>query len=226
MDNGREQAKADKKSSRNPWIELLRFAASVCIACYHYEYLCLGQSIYLTHFYIWVEFFFVLSGFFLAANAQSKKFKNSYQYVWHELKKLYPTYFFGYVLSVVIYVYVNHASVLRVLWQSKTELLLLTGFGYDSGALLCNLGGPGAYVGCMLLASFFLFYLIQNHRKVFMCLIGPLAALLGYTFLIKGYGNLSQWMNNDYFVAAGLVRAMAGMSVGALFYLLNRECAR
>lgn len=53
-------------------IELLRFFAAISIAIYHFEYVCVGAPVYFQHNYIWVEFYFVLSGFFLVKNATKK----------------------------------------------------------------------------------------------------------------------------------------------------------
>lgn len=58
------------KAKRNDLIEIARFIAILFIASYHFEILWSKDvERYLEHFYIWVEFFFVLSGFFLAINA-------------------------------------------------------------------------------------------------------------------------------------------------------------
>ena len=58
---------------RNGLIELWRFLACISIAIYHFELIYLGESIYFSHFYIWVEFYFILSGFFLALNADRNR---------------------------------------------------------------------------------------------------------------------------------------------------------
>ena len=54
--------------ARNGFVEFYRFIAAICIALFHYEWVYMGTSRYLGHLYIFVEFFFVLSGFFLAQN--------------------------------------------------------------------------------------------------------------------------------------------------------------
>lgn len=45
-------------------IEALRFIATMGIAIFHFEWIYIGHPVYFQHFYLWVEFFFVLSGFF------------------------------------------------------------------------------------------------------------------------------------------------------------------
>ncbi len=55
---------------RNPYIELFRFLGTLAIMLYHFEWLYVGKSVFLTNHYIWVEMFFVLSGFFIASKAR------------------------------------------------------------------------------------------------------------------------------------------------------------
>lgn len=54
-----------KETSRNGLIEIARFFAAVFMALYHFEWVFLSESKYFTHLYIFVEFFFVISGFLL-----------------------------------------------------------------------------------------------------------------------------------------------------------------
>lgn len=57
--------KMAKETSRNGLIEIARFFAAVFMALYHFEWVFLSESKYFTHLYIFVEFFFVISGFLL-----------------------------------------------------------------------------------------------------------------------------------------------------------------
>ena len=224
-------------NSRNGTIELLRFFAAVCIAVYHFEWIYIGHPVYFVHFYIWVEFFFVLSGFFLAFNCVkphicSGKNNNNVlpaeiNYTIGEFKKLYPMYFVAFIWSFFALHIENHASIYSILgdlWKSKWEILLCNVFMFDSDKTLYNV--TSTYVASLLFSSLLLFYLIRNRRKLFVCVLGPAMVFIGYGRIIKLYGNLSQWLNDDGFVTASLIRALAGMSLGALCYLLITEIIR
>lgn len=79
-----------KESSRDWRIEAIRFIATLSIAIFHFEWIYLEKPVYFRHFYIWVEFFFVLSGFFLAKNVEKSVDKedelSSLNYVMHMIK--------------------------------------------------------------------------------------------------------------------------------------------
>lgn len=211
------------KTNRNAFIELFRFLAAASIVAYHYEYLYIGKSVFLKHFYIWVEFFFVLSGFFVAANAVKNSEYKSTDYVIKELKKLYPIYFLGFIISFILHHILNSSGVRDIilsLWNSKNEILLLNMFVLSDGNPIMNIGGAPQYIGVLLLSTLVLHFLISKHRGLFTAIIGPLAAIIGYAHILNSYGNLSQWAAFDGWLNIGIIRGFAGMSVGALAYLV------
>lgn len=205
------------KSKRNGMVELFRFLAAIGIATYHFEWLYINQADRLIHFYIFVEFFFVLSGFFLAQNCA--KGKNSpVQYVWHQLRKLYPTYLAAFVFSFAVSVLVQRMGVhdiVESLWKAKWEILLCSLFAFDNTPSY-NGGGAAAYIPALLLASLILYFLLREHKKAFLCVIGPLLILCGLSRILHTVGNLSVWVQYDGLITLGVVRALADMSIGIL----------
>ena len=91
--------------ARNGFVELYRFLAAAGIALYHFEYVYMGSGNFLAHFYIFVEFFFVLSGFFMAQNSHSaSEEQTAWNYVWRQVKKLYPLY----LVAIIFTAWVTH----------------------------------------------------------------------------------------------------------------------
>lgn len=216
---------------RNGKIEFLRFFAGVSIAVYHFEWFYMEiptYSSYFKHFYILVEFFFCLSGFFLAANAvkssQSPTENATYTYVANQVKKLYPLYLVAFGVTFVV-THILSGTPLRLwggeLWKAKWEILLCTIFNFDASASVYNLGGAVGYLGSMLFLSPILHYLILQKRKLYTAVIAPVFIAVGYEHIILTYGNLSQWTIADGWLSAGLIRAASGMSAGALAYLIG-----
>lgn len=204
-------------AQRNGLIEYFRFFAAVGIASYHFEWVYVGQADRLQHFYILVEFFFVLSGFFLAQNCIHKD-ESAMRYVWRQCCKLYPLYFFAFCCSFVV----AHLSwqigwkdVLEHLWSAKWEVLLCTIFAFDD-APVYNAGGAASYIPALLLASLILYYLLKEYRALFNNVLGPLMVVCGLSRIIHVNGNLSVWQQYDGFVTLGIVRACADMSIGIL----------
>jgi peptidoglycan/LPS O-acetylase OafA/YrhL len=212
---------------RNCIIELYRFFASLFIAMFHFEWMYIGHTIYLPFFYIFVEFFYILSGFFLAANLQSQKKENedaasSIHQTIKQFKKMYPQYLIAFIFSFITLFIINAwplKQVLPVLFQTKWELLLLQLGGFDQNIIVIN--GVTAYISGLLVATLILHYLLENHFKIFINLIAPILLIFTYSHLIQVYGDVSQWFAYENWFCIGILRALGGMSLGALTYVVG-----
>lgn len=205
---------------RNWLIEAFRFLAAAFIVLFHFEWLYLGFPVYMGHEYIWVEFFFCLSGYFLAKSQMRHPGREPVPYVISRLKKLYPLFAMSFVLNFVLICYNNHyqfSDALLRLWSSKWELLLLnmSGFALPSTSDVIY-GGAPEYISALLMASLILCWLISRHEKLYFNVLAPLLVLAFYTRILVLTGNLSQWNYVDQFYTLGFLRAIAGMSLGAL----------
>ncbi len=208
----------NKKTQRNGIIEFLRFIASLSILVYHFELIYLERSIHFMHLYIWVEFFFIISGFFLAKNINNKE--SAIEYTWKQIKKLYPIYLLGFIATFIvtnIFFHTTLKGLLISLWKTKFEIFLINIFSLDPYTNLINLGGGSSYIGALLIGTLFVYYMIQNHKKVFQNL-APIFILCGYCLLLNTFGNLSQWAHLIT-IPSGIIRAICGLSVGAFLYL-------
>lgn len=208
--------------NRDSRIELLRFFATICIAIFHFEWIYIGNPVYFRHFYIWVEFFFVLSGFFLARNidrANDDLFA-SFFYVIRQAKKMWPPYIIAFLFSFVVFCIANKisdvCSILNVLWKSKWEMVYFQLSGFELAAPVIN--GVTAYIPALLGASLVVHYCLQNHYKITINILAPMLPVFIYSHIINTYGNLSQWMPYENWYTVGLLRALAGMLLGVLAY--------
>lgn len=155
---------------RNTMIELLRFFATINIAIFHFEWIYLDGPVYFSHNYLWVEFFFVLSGFFLAQNV--KKAMNdpfaSLKYTFDQAKKLWPPYIIAFVFSFTVYCIMYDIDdiylVLNILWKSKWEMFYLQLSGFDPTAPVIN--GVTMYISVLLFAGLFIHYCLRNHYSI------------------------------------------------------------
>lgn len=213
-------------------LELYRFLACIFIAIYHFEWIYIGSPVHFQHFYIWVEFFYVLSGFFLARNiiANNSTVNEplaSIKYTFSQALKLYPQYILAFIFSFGIACIVNDwekKEVIINLFKAKWEILMLQLGGFDKDIIGIN--NVTAYISGLIIATLILHYLIQNHLKLFSNVIAPLIVIGIYSHIIQVYGNLSQWLAYDNWFCIGVLRAIAGMSVGALaFICLNKVFA-
>ena len=211
-------------------IELWRFIACISIVVFHFEWIYIGSPVYLQHFYIWVEFFFILSGFFLGKNVLDNKETNyaehkfsSLNYLKTSVKKLYPLYILAFVISFISMSIINDWDFMQnvsALFSAKWEILMLQMSGFDLNAIVIN--GTTAYISALLFASLIIHYILENHFKMFINILGPILCIGSYAYIINHYGNLSQWTAFNGWVCAGVIRALGGISVGVITYVVIR----
>ncbi len=210
------------RAQRDGKIELVRFLAALSIAMYHFEWIYIGHPVLLQHFYIWVELFFLISGFFLYFSMDNEDRKGEYRsssfgYVFSQLKKIYPLYLTGFLFTYVVTNMVEQLPLgqwAAALWGAKWEILL--GVMYGFGGSVYNKGGAPEQISALLLGSLILHFLITRHRPVFVNVIAPLTVIIGFGRIINIYGNMSQWMAFDGYINIGLLRGVADMCAGAL----------
>lgn len=207
-----------KKTSRNGLIEIARFFAAVFMALYHFEWVFLKKTIYFTHLYILVEFFFVISGFFIVINS-SKKSESSYKYVFKQLKKLYPMYLMSFCFCFIIYILNNHISLTNIpilLWNAKWEILLCNLF-IISSTTIYNSGGAATFIPALLFTTLIMHYIYNNYRKIAVNIIIPIIIVCGIGRIFFVASNMSQWLKFDNIVTLGIIRAIVDISIGILF---------
>lgn len=168
-DNTREKqlCELEQQKNKNSLIELYRFLFAMWVVWYHSFFVFKNQ--YFNHGYIAVEFFFVLSGFFLIKSIDKHNHKSIFKglgiFLWKRIKSLGLPFFIG-LLFVFWYMFLEgQISLLGYLW----------------------------YIPCMLL-SFAIIYIIKKlikNKKVFILIILSfvvLSYLLLYLPVLEGWG--------------------------------------
>ena len=163
-----------------------------------------------------VDFFFIISGFFLVYT-----FKNisTYDFIKKKIMRLFPTMFVVAVLywieSKLGYIQFNMGTTIL------SDLLL-----FNSTGLVTTKGTMSAvwFVGVLFWVSIFYFYLIRYFDKKYVCFMIALMSWIGYTLLIQSrHGSLNgNSITIIYsFLSRGLIRGIAGVGLGcflAYFY--------
>lgn len=200
--------------------DVLKVLFAILIALSHFQ-------IYVPGFDVAVEFFFILSGFFLANKFFSKKEKNqeqnSWEYTKDHIKKLYPHYIYSLVVMIVLLVLKNMLQFIDTqsfttikdmflsLYNTIPEFLMLQNNGIYTGGI----NYPLWQISTLISAGYFIYELLTRDEKLTTKIICPLAILLAYTYL-KG-------SNVEYFSIYGIIyipllRAFALMSLGVITY--------
>ena len=227
INNGMER-KAVMREGRDYAIEVVRFIATVGIAIFHFEWIYIGHPIYFAHFYLWVEFFFVLSGFFLVRNILKKNEEGIGYVVQRTMKqaiKLWKPYIIGFAFCFFVYCIrfqiSGLKSVLGLLWNCKWEIIFLQLSSFDGNAPIIN--GVTGYIPALLFASAIITYLLIEHRKLTQNLLIIILPIFIYSHIINVYGNLSQWSAYENWYTIGMLRGLAGMLVGAGAYIYGEN---
>ncbi len=215
------------KSTRTTSIEFIRFIAAVSIMLYHFSsmYLELDKHNYIPLAFVFVDFFFLLSGFFMMKYLMTKdEPMNSFAYTLHKAKSFYGTYTIVFSFQFIFFVLSNHLStitkVLESLFHFKWEFLLLQGAGFiqDPQFGADYLLGQAWYLSAMLLSLIIAYPLARYFKKAFIWVICPVSIIVIYSYIIQTLGTLN--IGNEYFgfILSAIPRGFAGTCAGALSY--------
>lgn len=178
-----------------------------------------------------VEFFFVVSGYFMCAHAmrqpEEKGLKNigveNFKFIFGKIKTIFPAYVFAYVSQFIIWILNDGRQILEAqglrrflpkLICTIPNFLLLDQYGVYNTEVM----GVSWYVSAMLFVMFITYPLLRKWRKNYCLIASPLIALflLGYYAMSSGgNGGKDVWFG---FMKAGVVRAFININLGCLAY--------
>lgn len=207
------------KSKYNPEIDFWKLVFAVAIFLFHSSKFITssGWSLF-NRGYLAVEFFFIVSGYFLAMTIREKEddaAQNScWVYLLHKIKAFYLYYFCAFIISFTVRQWILSADVITVIKNfllSWNEIFLLKMGGITSGRYY---NGPTWYISAMLIAMAVLYPLAKKWKTYFLNIGALLISICGYA-LISQYSNslnvAEEWQGIIYL---GVIRAVAGVSLG------------
>lgn len=216
-----------RQGQRNQLVEVCRFVAAMLIVCHHSNVL--GARSHFVGGWVFVEFFFLLTGYFTALHVTRSMpcddcSQEAFRYVKEKVVRLVPFAWTGIALGIVATLIAPDQtnSVLRIALSIPYNLLFLKGAPISAGSMSFNT--PLWYLTMIIL---FLPPLIVAMRKVpqaykyLLCWIVPVLLLSCNMVVI---GKLSAW-EMGY---PRLIRGLADLMLGtALYYLAEwiHECA-
>lgn len=208
---------------RNGLIEAYRFLFACVIVIFHGAWI--GGGNRFAAFgggYLGVEFFFILSGYFLMRQLD----RTPDAFSWRELstsiakryKKLLP-YMLPTFLILFIVAHISNVDTGRIILdigKALYEVLLLCMLGTIEA---CPLYNPPIWYCSALLICIAVFYLLAtNYRHVFTRVICPLGAVCIYGYLVLNYGSLNTITDKAGIFYTGLLRGFAAMAIGVILY--------
>lgn len=234
-----------RKSTKNGKIEFYRFMCCLYVLLFHAQKYILGEAslkngvhiAFFPHGAMGVEFFFILSGFFLAQSAFRYYQKNqnntkdellSREYLAFLKKKylrIFPQHVIVFVLTFVVFCIINKLSIKGIcllIYNSIPNLFLFQ----MSGISFKNINHLEWYISCMLIAMAIIYPLCCRWYYRFTRYYAPLLCVLVCGYMINTTGALtgvSVWMGIAY---KSLFRAIAEVAIGTTTFEISRYITR
>lgn len=219
------------KPARNGEIDFWKFIFILGIVLHH-SYLVLGGvKKYFILGSTFVEFFFIVSGYLMALSASRKPDADmntlgseTSSFIYRKVKAFAPYYIFG-----------SAATLLgNLLYMGPRKLIMtqanlqvpFSGLLQTSGIPYRNITGSIWYLSAMVLTMFLLYPILRRYFNVFVNIAAPLIAIFLYGYMLKhdGYiGAPKLWYG---FASKGLLRGIAGISLGCSVFNLSQKLSR
>ncbi len=223
---------------KNGRVEMLRFLFALAILFFHIHKrfavdgnISIGiKGIYFfNHGYIGVEFFFLVSGYLLAASAYAKRNvpaeligTETAQMIWKKIKNIFPYHMFAMVLTVIVNGYFLENTVkgrLTYALDSWASLFFVQIFGFDSSWA----NKLTWYLDVWLVTTFIFWYFLRKHYEGFVKIACPLIGLFILGYMAYEYGSIAGidgWTGHFY---KCFLRGFAEMALGCSAYSMTRE---
>lgn len=207
-------------------IEFWRILFTYLVILLHFEGMITSERRYFVCCYLGVEFFFVLSGFFMMRHCMHDSEKSATRattkYIALRFKQLYPAFLFS-CLLVLCRLVVHHKSLGAIpgiikthIWDLSLLWMLIPNNDYFSL--------HSWYISAMIVASYFIYWLLKTKRDFFIGFVAPLSIVLIYSYFARfKYGIDFHITTYTPFVTDGILRAFAGLSVGCVAFCVQQK---
>lgn len=213
---------------RNGKIELLRFLFALVVVLHHSRELADADGFYLAKSgYLAVEFFFILSGYFLMSSILNKGEienigKETRDYLCKKIKALLPNFYFALLVAAVAqgikwHMQGFHRMQIIVRYFDVIYEFL---FIHMAGIGNVRVNGVDWYISAMLLSMAILYPIARKYRDYFMYVGAPLFSIfmIGLLFRSVGHLSLAALPAENLRIHQGLFRALAEISIGCALY--------
>ena len=224
-------------TKKNGRIELLRFLFALIILLFHIQKRFATSPVpmgdtglyFFNHGCIGVEFFFLVSGYLLAAGCYKLRDEpcdfigtETAGVMWKKIKHIFPYHIYAMIFTVTINAYfLCHTANKRLMYviNSWASVLFLQVFGFQS-TWVNKLTWS---IDVWLMVTFIFYIFARKYYDVFVKIVCPALALFILGYLDHEYGALSGinvWTGHFY---KAFLRGLAEMALGCSAYSLTRR---
>lgn len=217
------------KKGKNGRVEILRFIFAVIILLFHIDKRFGPVDHFFNRGYIGVEFFFLVSGYLLAAGCFAKRNvpvtaigTETAGMIWKKIKNIFPYHFFAISLTMAVnavLLYDNGSDRFHYIIESWASVFFIQIFGFDSTWV----NKLTWYLDVWLVVTFIFYIFVRKHYDVFVKIVCPILALAILGYIDHEYGKLSNidvWTGHFY---KCFLRGMAEMALGCSAFSLTRR---
>ncbi|MBR5869233.1 MAG: hypothetical protein IKZ21_07280, partial [Clostridia bacterium] len=219
----------ETKPGRLNAIELLRFWGACGILMIHFGKFYFENNGYFSKGYLFVEYFFILTGFYMMQKLESgSEPLSTPAFLLGKIKGFYAplcVVLCGHLLYECIYRGCQTVGdVVDRLFHFKWEFLMLSTAGFIRSPQIHqgHLMGQTWYLSAMIIALVFAYPLARFYRRAYLNLVAPLSILCVYSFMVQTFGGLDYGNVYVGVMILAVLRGFAGISVGALTYAASR----
>lgn len=207
---------------RNHTIDLLKFMFSLVIMLRHSEMMFQGDLRYEHITFLGgsraVEFFFIVSGYLIAASCLNRRYDNAMEYMWHKIRPfLLPVWISWLVSFIGIHMIAENVTVrtlLRDALYSIFDLLFLRNAGFRGISYI----GTSWYISALMLSTLIICVPLMRYRETYVFWLAPVSAIMILGYLSHECGHIvdiDQWMGIAYKCQ---LRAFAEIDLGIFLY--------
>ena len=186
-------------------IDFFRFIFMLQVCLWHLKY-CMGV---MAHGYIAVEFFFILSGYFLYKSCVKENALGVFEYSWDKIKRFYPEVLIVTIPATIVY-FAGLGPNPIALFNS---IFFLQNIGIFSGG---GVNLPLWYINVLLLGGGIIYAVLYNYRRLAITIVFPLLVLMVYTYILNENKGSFEWFAIKQSFYIPLWRGMAGLCLGCL----------
>ncbi len=207
-------------TSRNGQIDFWRFVGIVMIVIGHSNKLLENPPLE-DVFAIWVDFFFIVTGFFTAAAVNKAKSPcdintlgtETVTYTLKKIKSFYIYFIFAAVTALISKVILHGFDEVILSWKlfGSVNDFLLT---YASGSPSMMLTVGEWYLSAMVLAVAIIYPIARKYPNLFQNVIAPLSAIFLFGTMLHNEGALTDPGTWYGITTKGTIRAIAGVCLG------------
>lgn len=181
-----------------------------------------NQYSFTTGWAIGVEFFFVVSGWLLANDVDTKA-REPYAYTLYRLKRLYPEYIPAFILSAFCFIYFNQYNAKEAVnWIATNglrEILMIHYWPWEESYLIAN--DVTWYISVIILAGLLLYSCLKRIPKFTKEVLLPIIIVTFLTYSYRTSGSLTGDVIDGMFYHHRFICGLAEMGIGCLLYELN-----